>query len=46
VPPEFAPERINVKDVEPIRASLDGNGYACIKDVASEKELQTARDML
>jgi hypothetical protein len=82
--PEFAPERINVSDVDAIRASLDEHGYvrppsllppcplactvviimtcrrrarslarslfrplqACVKDVASEAELQTARDML
>ena len=46
VVPEFAPERIDVSDVEAIRASLAEHGYACIKDVASEEELQTARDML
>ena len=46
VVPEFAPERIDVDDVAAIRASLDVHGYACIKEVASEAELQTARDML
>lgn len=49
VVPEFAPERIDVNDVAAIRASLDlvhGYAWACIKEVASEAELQTARDML
>jgi hypothetical protein len=44
--PEFAPERIDVSDVDAIRASLSEHGYACVKDVATEAELETARDML
>ena len=44
--PEFAPQRLDVADTESIRASLVEHGYACIKDVASEVELETARDLL
>jgi hypothetical protein len=44
--PEFTPVRLDVADTVAIKNSLDEHGYACIKDVASEAELEEARDLL
>ena len=44
--PEVAPARIDVGDSEAIRASLEENGYACVREAVSADELAHARDLL
>ena len=44
--PEVAPARIDVGDSAAIRASLEENGYACVREAVSADELAHARDLL
>ena len=45
-PQELAPERLDVSDVEGVRAHLDEHGFACIRGCASAAQLERARGLL